>query len=995
MSENSTCGIANETAMSAAAVAEDGSTKSYLELPPLVEDNEGIGTVMEIGKCSPFCLDQANHKTLQAELKRAREQDDFIDKKKVPLQLFFPPYFRDMYDMVPTVNSEARRRTIDGVYDSLIREEKKWTQTELKKLRVAVLKSVLEKRLEPFVERRQCIIEKIRQSGRETTEEDKEEWRQKAEGLNRAIQYQLSLPEEEILSADKTDYSEVDWLKISNIDFLGIRTPKQVRLKWMYEQSPQWSKAEWSWEELRKLYSLRKESCIDWSIVADDMGAQRTPYQCLEKYKTAIGPLLYSKPWTKQEDSRLSILVKALQNNADVPWSVVSVFMDGRSQYESRNRYEQFSLSGRNYGKWNVAEDVRFIEQALLCAVARYGTRDWTRVANMLVSRSRTQCRERWVNMFSKRVVDTPWTLAEDEKLLYGIKVFGKGKWTQISALLPGRSANDCKMRFRSLVNTKLKIYTNNWNYSLVRGDTTASRRRRRQKVGEHFAELVRVDEEDVKADRIVGEFDEALLCAVARYGTRDWTRVANMLVSRSRTQCRERWVNMFSKRVVDTPWTLAEDEKLLYGIKVFGKGKWTQISALLPGRSANDCKMRFRSLVNTKLKIYTNNWNYSLVRGDTTASRRRRRQKVGEHFAELVRVDEEDVKADRIVGEFDEAMGEDNELRMRLKPERRNAITRAVEEINKRASNGGSLETWFALLDDLRITSDMLDDTTLSIVKRYCDEESISSLRDRRTILSAEEQTRFNSSLKELPDDQAKIQFITDSLFELVLRADEKRQCDDDPFRRPNVNEEVYRYFDHNLIDALLSHLENGTKPSPILPCVATLEILDQIKNLIDALLSHLENGTKPSPILPCVATLEILDQIKMKLRSMLYLPMLMDRAIEPESSWRIRSVHHEIAKKQRREAAAYRRASSTQAFESSNLLGSPAKRELTVRDVVMRNLPLDKLMSAVHGNEERVQTLATYLASEKKEISTADEQRLAKLDESIESVRAKVKVR
>uniref|UniRef100_A0A0M3IHB8 Retrotransposon protein n=1 Tax=Ascaris lumbricoides TaxID=6252 RepID=A0A0M3IHB8_ASCLU len=177
MNENPTHGM-HDAAVVDTVVAEDKES-SFMELPPLVEDNDGIGVFIDTGRlegsaahgnvqgtsgiyvcrtdhvedCDQSAvlaklldaqnvymtileqfilrIEQAiktnrqNQKAVTVELKRALEQDSFMDKKKVPLQLFLPPYFRDKYDMVPSLNAEAKRRLVDGVYDSLIKEEKK------------------------------------------------------------------------------------------------------------------------------------------------------------------------------------------------------------------------------------------------------------------------------------------------------------------------------------------------------------------------------------------------------------------------------------------------------------------------------------------------------------------------------------------------------------------------------------------------------------------------------------------------------------------------------------------------------------------------------------------------------------------------------------------------------------------------------------------------------------------------------------------------------
>ncbi|VDK51640.1 unnamed protein product [Anisakis simplex] len=883
--------------------AEGQNTSNYMELPPLVEDDdEGIGIMVynadehsvqfdnNIPSTSTFGIhqgatsgnsfdrnllirtleakghyefallriisrvehairaNQTQQKLVEMELKRIQHEDDTLrDNKKVPLQLFFPPYFKDLHDMVdlfvPSVNSEAKRRSVDNVYNLLVREEKKWTPTELNKLHVAVLKSVMEKKIESFVAKRECVLEKLRKSGQETSTDEKEQWRKRVEHLNRSIHYHLSLPKEEILACDKNDYSDVDWLKISNVDFLCTRTAKQIRLKWVNEQSPRWSKSAWLRKEFKFLQSLNKEYSIDWNTVASQMNTRRTPFQCIQKYKSSIVPLLYSKPWSKAEDNKLLILVKALKTNSIIPWIVVSTFFDNRSQYEIRNRYEQFSLPGRTYGKWNMAEDV-----ALLCAVGRYGNQDWTSVANMIGSRSRTQCRERWVNMFNNRISDKPWTLDEDEQLLEGIKKFGKGEF------------------YRWILINRLKLL----------------------------------------------RFYFASVCSAVIY-------------------------------------------------LVISSGKWSQICVMIPQRSANDCKMRFRSLINSKLKILTDPCGQASFRSDAILSRRKRRSEVGKYFTKLVNFWRGGDQEESIVREPKQEVCDDEE----------DGLNEPVVATTKSGSNKGcdtdgadSIKNRMKLLNQLQITSDMLDETTLSIVRRYCGDESLLSCCKRAQLLDEEEQFRFNSWIDQLEDDQAKKSFIVDSLLDLIPRCDQRQSNKQDILDRLRIHYEVYDYFD---------------------------------KQLIEVVLNHLEEGTTPTPLTPCMGTMTILDEIKMKLRSLLFWPMLMDRAVESETSWKMRLTQNGLREEKIKEYNQTDSKLSLLRAMQTEEDGCPyPMKELTVKDVLKRCLSNNSLASEYESlGIDSKSTVAEYLASKYKLMKQKPEdlERLARLDESIEGVRTRVK--
>lgn len=69
------------------------------------------------------------------------------------------------------------------------------------------------------------------------------------------------------------------------IQFMDTRNASQLRLKWINEQSPRWSKAKWTTDELAKLRELATGPWVRWEVVARRLGTARTPFQCFKKYK--------------------------------------------------------------------------------------------------------------------------------------------------------------------------------------------------------------------------------------------------------------------------------------------------------------------------------------------------------------------------------------------------------------------------------------------------------------------------------------------------------------------------------------------------------------------------------------------------------------------------------------------------------------------------------------------------------------------------------------
>ena len=128
--------------------------------------------------------------------------------------------------------------------------------------------------------------------------------------------------------------------------------------------------------------------------------------------------------------------------------------MDCMESYQVSNSSSTFAQqisvaeksSRRKPCSWKAEED-----QRLLDGVNKYGKSQWVLVSQYVGTRSRKQCRERYVNHTSPDIKELAWSRDDDLKLLQLVKRIGC-KWSKLTVLLEGRSSRSIRNRYRRLM---------------------------------------------------------------------------------------------------------------------------------------------------------------------------------------------------------------------------------------------------------------------------------------------------------------------------------------------------------------------------------------------------------------------------------------------------------------------------------------------------------------------------------------------------------------
>ncbi|XP_010220843.1 PREDICTED: snRNA-activating protein complex subunit 4 [Tinamus guttatus] len=360
---------------------------------------------------------------------------------------FMKPYFKDKTTGIgPPSNEDAREKAAQGIksFEQLIAT--KWKSREKTLLHQSIVSDRLQRLLQPKLLKLDYWNQKLEKV---KTEIEKQILEKQIKEAEREIEAINQLPESDLLGSR---FDEHDWDKISNIHFDGHRNSEELRKFWQNWEHPSINKTEWSEEEIEKLKEIAaNHNYLHWQTIAQELGTNRTAFQCLQKYQ-AYNKDLKRKEWTKEEDRMLADLIQEMRVGSHIPYKKIAYYMEGRDSTQLIYRWTKSVDPSLKKGPWTPEEDAM-----LLSAVKKYGARDWYKIRTEVPGRSDAQCRDRYLKALHCDVKKGKWSLEEEEQLIELVEKHGLGHWSKIASELPHRTGSQCLSKWKLMIGSKDK----------------------------------------------------------------------------------------------------------------------------------------------------------------------------------------------------------------------------------------------------------------------------------------------------------------------------------------------------------------------------------------------------------------------------------------------------------------------------------------------------------------------------------------------------------
>lgn len=235
----------------------------------------------------------------------------------------------------------------------------------------------------------------------------------------------------------------LDFDKIARL-FVPKKTGKECELRWLNADHPRINHDEhWTDREMTVLRELGGDKSLSWTEIATRMGTNRSAFACLCQYQRTFQPHLNKGKWQPEEDE---LLRRAVKRHGEGDWTRIACLVPNRTPQQCIHRWRNTLAPTIRRGRWTDEED-----RLLRDAVLNNPNSTWQAIAQHVPGRTDVKCRERWANVLDPSIRRSAFTADEDAALRRAVAQVGEGKWAAIAAMLPGRTDSQCRRRWRAV----------------------------------------------------------------------------------------------------------------------------------------------------------------------------------------------------------------------------------------------------------------------------------------------------------------------------------------------------------------------------------------------------------------------------------------------------------------------------------------------------------------------------------------------------------------
>ncbi|KZV69222.1 hypothetical protein PENSPDRAFT_652556 [Peniophora sp. CONT] len=247
-------------------------------------------------------------------------------------------------------------------------------------------------------------------------------------------------------NSEGLDWDRIRSLVVSDLGSFALRTPEELRVRWVATEHPKMNHGAWPAEELKRAKELvdqtPKGQTVNWVDVAQKLGTNRLPLDIMRhtvKRKTHRND--------KESDERLA---KAVELYGSDNWQLVARQVSEDATAENvEKRWINTVNPARPTGPWTAEED-----EQLQRAVAVFD-QQWAQIAPFMGGRTAGQCRDHFEDGLKPTLKKDLWVPEELEQLRALVGELGN-KWTEISKRLEGRSDAQCRRAWDRLQHGEL-----------------------------------------------------------------------------------------------------------------------------------------------------------------------------------------------------------------------------------------------------------------------------------------------------------------------------------------------------------------------------------------------------------------------------------------------------------------------------------------------------------------------------------------------------------